>query len=360
MAKSLAEAFPPGEYLADELEARAWSQTDFAAILDRPVQFVSEIVSGKKEITRESAAQIGAALGTSAEVWLNLQNAYLLWKQGQSDSSQRQLDEVRRRARMNELAPIALLKKRGLIRGDTLEALEGDLQDLLGLARMEDEPKFNVAARRANGQVPLTTTQRAWIAVSRRQARNLKAKKYDKSAVKAIAQVLSRQLLTEHDFEDLPATLSAVGVRLVYVEALPGSKMTGATFLLDEDPSKPVIALSGRGKRLDIVLFTLLHELAHLVRGDVKPGELRMDDDETHTAGDEAKANTLAAEWAIPGGLPEPPKPVKQQWIQELAETHGVNPIVVIGQLQQRGALDWRTQLVKGAPTVTEQMAAWV
>ncbi len=172
--------------------------------------------------------------------------------------------------------------------------------------------------------------------------------------------LLSRQLLTEHDFEDLPATLAAVGVRLIYVEALPGSKMTGATFLLDEDPSKPVIALSGRGKRLDIVLFILLHELAHLVRGDVKPGELRMDDDETHTAGDEAKANTLAAEWAIPGGLPEPPKPVMQQWIQELAETHGVNPIVVIGQLQQRGALDWRTQLVKGAPTVTEQMAAWV
>lgn len=32
------------------------------------------LLSGKKEITRESAGQIGAALGTSAEFWLNLQD----------------------------------------------------------------------------------------------------------------------------------------------------------------------------------------------------------------------------------------------------------------------------------------------
>lgn len=70
----LAEVFPAGEFLADELDARGWTQAEFAAILDRPAQFVSEIISGKKEITRESAAQIGAALGTSAEMWLSLQD----------------------------------------------------------------------------------------------------------------------------------------------------------------------------------------------------------------------------------------------------------------------------------------------
>ena len=79
----LAEVFPAGEFLADELDARGWTQAEFAAILDRPAQFVSEIISGKKEITRESAAQIGAALGTSAEMWLSLQDQYLLWLQKQ-------------------------------------------------------------------------------------------------------------------------------------------------------------------------------------------------------------------------------------------------------------------------------------
>ena len=31
-----AEVFPPGEFLADELEARGWTQTEFAEIIGRP------------------------------------------------------------------------------------------------------------------------------------------------------------------------------------------------------------------------------------------------------------------------------------------------------------------------------------
>lgn len=74
------ELFPPGEILADELEARGWTQSEFAAIIDRPTQFVNEVIAGKKEITRESAAQFEAALGVSAQFWLSLQDEYLLWR----------------------------------------------------------------------------------------------------------------------------------------------------------------------------------------------------------------------------------------------------------------------------------------
>jgi HTH-type transcriptional regulator / antitoxin HigA len=54
--------------------------------------------------------------------------------------------------------------------------------------------------------------------------------------------------------------LPEAGVRLVYVEAFPSSKMDGCAFALDD--GSPVLGISGRGKRLDKVLFTLLHELA--------------------------------------------------------------------------------------------------
>jgi HTH-type transcriptional regulator/antitoxin HigA len=359
MEKALAEAFPPGEYLASELEERGWSQTDFAAIIERPVQFVSEIVSGKKEITRESAAQIGAALGTSAEVWLNLQNSFLLWKQSQNEATRDQLNNVRRRARMNELAPVELLRKRGLLRGNTLDELESDLRQLLGIESMADEPTFVVAARRANKDVPLTSLQRAWIASCLRRARELDVPDYDPGELAQLAKRLPQALKTPDDFSSLPDSLGAVGVRLVYVESFPGSKMTGVTILLDDNPSKPVIALSGRGKRLDFVLFTLLHEIAHLLRGDVRPGKYRIDDEDIHTAGDETKADNLAASWIVPGGLPVPPKPVKQQWVDEEAERFNVSPLVIVGQLQRHQHLDWRTQLVKGAPTVTGTMATW-
>ncbi len=53
----IAEAFPPGEYLRDELGARGWTIAEFAEILGRPTQAVSEIIDGRKlQPPRRSAA----------------------------------------------------------------------------------------------------------------------------------------------------------------------------------------------------------------------------------------------------------------------------------------------------------------
>jgi len=71
-----AEVFPPGDYIRGELEARKWTQVDFARIIGRPLQAVNEIVNGKKRITVETAKEIGAAFGTGPEVWVNLQSYY--------------------------------------------------------------------------------------------------------------------------------------------------------------------------------------------------------------------------------------------------------------------------------------------
>ena len=88
-----AEAFPPGEYLRDELEARGWTQSQFARILGRPLQLVNGIINGRKRITERTAMEVGAALGTGARVWLNLENTYRLWKAKAPDSG------IARRAR---------------------------------------------------------------------------------------------------------------------------------------------------------------------------------------------------------------------------------------------------------------------
>ena len=73
-----AETFPPGEYLRDELEERGWTITEFAEIIGRPVQAVSEILDVKKSVTADTALSFSEALGTSVELWLNLQTAYQL------------------------------------------------------------------------------------------------------------------------------------------------------------------------------------------------------------------------------------------------------------------------------------------
>ena len=84
MSDRVPDPVPVGRFLAEEIEAHGWTQAEFAAVLGRPVQFVSEIVNGKKEVTRESAAQIGAALGQTPEFWLSFQDEYLLSEQAKS------------------------------------------------------------------------------------------------------------------------------------------------------------------------------------------------------------------------------------------------------------------------------------
>lgn len=355
MSVALAEAFPAGEYLAEELESRGWTQQDFAEILGRPAQLVSEIIGGKKEITRESAAQIGAALGTSAEMWLNLQNTYFLWRQSHDQKSRDDLDEVRLRARLNELAPMPVLRKRKIITAASTQEEADQIKRLFGLENIYDKPVLLAAARRSNENECLSPTQMSWLACAQRKAERVTVGPYDRQDLEKLAQELSRRLDTPSALADLPARFAEVGVRLVYVEAFPSSKLDGVSFMLEESP---VIALSGRGQRMDKVLFTLLHEIAHVLLGHVDAGPV-IDDPDVHTLGQERPADARAAEWVLPRPIGPLPARIGKGWIEATAAELGVHPIIIIGQLQKAGALHWRSVLAKDAPTVTAQLQTW-
>lgn len=351
---------PPGTVLADELERRGWSQADFAEVLDRPVQFVSEIVTGKKEITRESAAQIGAALGQNPVFWLRLQDDYHLAKQGGDAEQQSRLDDVRLRARFNELAPVALLRKRGILRSEDLAGTERELCDLLEIADITDEPRLTHAARRSNHDSDVTSAQRAWVACVRAAARREPhPADLDKDRLRTLAQEIPRIAVDSTGFGSLPSQLADVGVTLTYVEGFPGAKIDGASMIVR---GTAVVGLSGRGKRLDIVLFTLLHELAHLVLGhlDDTDDDLIVEEVNRSDGSDrEREANELAGSWLLQGPLETPPMRPSGAWVERVAQEHGVNPIVIVGQLQNQKVLEWRTSLARNAPTVTEALESW-
>ncbi len=69
-------AFHPGEYIAEELKARKWTQSDLAKIIDRPYQHVNLLVNCKRRVTIETAVELASAFDTSVEVWVNLQARY--------------------------------------------------------------------------------------------------------------------------------------------------------------------------------------------------------------------------------------------------------------------------------------------
>ena len=74
-------AIPPGEYLAEEIEARELSQKELARRMGRPLNAINEIINGKKSITAETALQLEAVMPEiQARFWLNMEAEYHLTK----------------------------------------------------------------------------------------------------------------------------------------------------------------------------------------------------------------------------------------------------------------------------------------
>lgn len=72
-------AIHPGEYLAEEIEARGISQKELAKRMGRPLNAINEIINGKKAITAETALQLEEVMPEiPARFWLNLETDYQL------------------------------------------------------------------------------------------------------------------------------------------------------------------------------------------------------------------------------------------------------------------------------------------
>ena len=68
----------PGKFLADEIEALGLTPTQVAAALNVPPNRVYQIIAGKRALTADTALRLSQWLGTSAEMWINLQKLYEL------------------------------------------------------------------------------------------------------------------------------------------------------------------------------------------------------------------------------------------------------------------------------------------
>lgn len=67
----------PGEILLEEfLNPMGVSQNALARTMRVPPDRINAIVQGKRRITADTALRLARALGTSAELWMNLQTRY--------------------------------------------------------------------------------------------------------------------------------------------------------------------------------------------------------------------------------------------------------------------------------------------
>ena len=62
--------------MADELTELSISATELARQIKVPANRISQILSGKRSITADTALRLGRWFGTGPKIWLNLQQAY--------------------------------------------------------------------------------------------------------------------------------------------------------------------------------------------------------------------------------------------------------------------------------------------
>ena len=84
----------PGGVLADELEARAIKQKDFAQQIDMRASHLNELLKGKRNFTARIALRTGEALGISAHFWMRMQGEYFLDVARLEEAGIRHLEQV--------------------------------------------------------------------------------------------------------------------------------------------------------------------------------------------------------------------------------------------------------------------------
>lgn len=292
-----AEVFPPGEFLAQELEARGWTQVEFAEIIQRPNQLVNEIIKGNRSITPETAREIAAALGTSAQYWLSLEVAYQLWRTAPAQNA----DIIARTAQLRERFPVHDLIKRGWIEhSDNPEVVERRVFDFYGISNTKDMPQIAHAARR-NHQEDLSPIQEAWLFRVKRIAEAIYIPKYSEEYLSRTVVEMEDFLMEPEEIRHVPSMLEKCGVHLIVVEPIPNSKIDGVCFWINAGET-PVIGLTLKWDYIDRFWFNLRHEIEHVLRGDGKDRVMIDDFDGGLNTEDEAEAsaNQAAAEFCIP------------------------------------------------------------
>lgn len=344
-----ARVSPPGRIVQHELDARGWTQTDLAEIIKRPVQAVNEIIRGNKQITPETALELAAAFGTSAQFWLNLEVNYRLWLNGRNIDA----ESIKKRGKLYALLPVRELIRRGwLPPTNSADELEQAVYDFLGVTERTDEALAMVVNFRCSpGKEPDLPSKLAWVKRVEQLAEEKKTPPFSpEKLVKNLPEIL-RSFEEKANVHKVPEILNNYGIRFVLVPHLPKTYIDGAAFYLN---GCPVIALSLRYDRVDSFWFNLCHEISHILYGhgqsflDVNLNDGETEGKEAISSEEENEANDRAKNWLIdPKAYQQFLRAVNKQFfsrqaIIDFAKAQHRHPGVILGRLQRDGYVPYR------------------
>jgi HTH-type transcriptional regulator/antitoxin HigA len=346
----------PGRLLREKMEVQGWTQEELAAITGSSRQTIYAIMSGKSNISPEMAVAFAAAFGNSPEEWLHWDSLYRL------SITDRDTSDVSLLAKCYSIAPIKDMLKRGWIpEFPNATELENSLKDFFGEGSLDDVT-LRLAPRRTAIIPELNISEKVWCFRARQLASSQAVAPYLAKTVKSATAKLRKLAAYSKEARHVPKILAEYGIRFVVVEPIPGVKIDGASFWLNDGPA---IAISLRHDRIDGFWFTLMHEMAHIENGDAavdpdlidgtKGIAIRLVDNEAERAADRRAADSLIPIAELKSFIQRVGPFYPTTRIVQFANRMKIHPGIVVGQLQHKQELPYAQQrdfLVKIRETV--------
>ncbi|MFL6090444.1 MAG: HigA family addiction module antitoxin [Aeromicrobium sp.] len=344
-------AVPPGAYLEEWIEEHGLSQQAVADLLGCSRKQVNEIVNGRAPVTSETALRLERVVSIPADAWLRYEATY------QADRARIAAEEDLAQ-HIEEIDPKAVSYLRKLGATSATKAKPGTLvSDFLAFHRCgtweayrhlhESATKgdFALAALKdAKSDIDMTLLT-TWLRAGELQPEWDAARAFDfrRGELKRLlpdlrhrAQRPDRQMLN-----DMAAMLAEVGVAFLVVEPPKGFPLLGITRWIDK--AVPVIQQTGRWDKDGFVIWTLFHELGHVLNDPRGEMHLEYTTEKKRKSAAEKSANKFAMDVLFgDDGISQFRGLQYDSDIRRAAEVVGVSPGVAVHQLHRRRLLDYR------------------
>jgi HTH-type transcriptional regulator/antitoxin HigA len=334
----------PGQLLEWLLDERGWTKRTLAVVLNMDEAKINRLSSDKQPMTADFALLLEEVFGVEASVFLALQCTFDL---AMARITSQPDPKRATRAQIHHGLPLADMIKRGWISAKDVRDpnLEVELSRFFGTNRLEDIEILPHSAKKTEVSSPATPVQLAWLYRVKKIASELLVARYSDEALRAAISKLKPLLVSPEGVRKVPRTLAEAGVRFLIVESLPGAKIDGVCFWLND--RSPVVAMTTRFDRIDNFWFVLRHELEHVLQGHGKD-KIMLD---TNLAGDDAErsdisdeetiANQAASEFCVPKKMMDAFVARKAPFFHErdilaFAKIINVHPGIIAGQIRHR------------------------
>jgi HTH-type transcriptional regulator / antitoxin HigA len=261
-----AHATHPGEMLADELEARGIKQQEFAQQIGMQKSQLNEIIKGKRSMNAEGAVLVEAAIGISADFWLNAQNNYDLALVKIQSKVQERTTAIATWNMMKANVPVNYFKSQNLLSNNPVEDIETikkiyKVNSLDSLAFAVSSPQF-ARFRKSEKLQEDATNMIGWVKYLEYQASMIEIKPFTPNAKDELIKRLREAIFENNDLQNkIENILNDVGIKIVYQQKAEKAAIDGYSFWSNENPA---IGITFIHKRIDNFAFTLFHELGHI------------------------------------------------------------------------------------------------